>query len=1215
MCGHHESRFPAHPVSGGGVGVFNESQDDWRNIMNTRKTINGNHHRRGIVLLAAFLAGICARADQLPSLERDLQQLEQWRLEQHQRLQSEGGTTAQHRAVDDKYLERARALEFKRKINLDALGKKSGVLIGQGAHGTQPQYGRGAIGDIDTPGFQPKQYDAVLKHAKKVYGAQNIEVRGDSFTIKGKGLNTTVHRAPTKFKSPTGSTASQLEAGHGMDPESARTVGARKTPGTSSVKVHDNLAKGGYTLTKPTSQMTSADYQELGKMTMRNLDAAGINDPVLRKQAEMLKKGYRPESVGIKDPAAFQKKAAQVNMEAAQKTTATAQAYETDLTKRIDSMVKQGKTAEAAKLRQELAEHRELSNAAKKNLAAKQPEWASKTPSAKPGLAKKTAATKPELAQKTTAAKPGAGKKAAKTAGHYVKGAVILGRADKIREGIKEGDSEKTLGAVVGEDTAARVQVPEGEAYVQDLDTLGEAQERLIESELEAKLRRMGATKEEADRYIEARRGGDAETRMDIVEQVRERGGMDPEPARGLEVATVDESSWQLGDQLVDGAKQAGEYGGVVVDVASMGGLSRGREAQDDLDVVVDQAAHVRDQTEAIVNQQLYMGIRERGGTAEEAAAFIEARERGDVEARREILAGIQDRGDWREPEQTRALHPLDNIDDFQEDESWLQRYADGVVSTAEGLKGTLVDTPIKVISETGSELIEIATGLTEEGVARELIQERDPRVHREIERQGEERLEDGRQSLIDRLTELGASEIGAKRAADALIDDGDVTVLRELVDNVRKIQEMKAGGEADDEPLEDEAALEDEVAGGTGSTYDAITAEQKAEWDREVEEAARDLRSEEPSASAWTASDSGFERDSPGGLLDQFADRRQADRLQQVDSAASTMDLSQQMGEAATRGDRQIRDARQTRSAAGRDAQITRDQATREAAQAQRAQSWGTTLGDAVAAGVQQGLETMASTFGAAAADEAAGQIFGPTRQEREAKRAAAASAAREEQVASAGGQAPSAAGSGGPPGPPSDDSDPSHTAATETASAETTADHAPDSADDRASSARSRYCHGCQRWSPSNPCTYCGGDTIDPSGSSDHGDAQDDRYETVTIRCGECGSSTMIIAYRNFDPRDHHVCSNCRTDTSISITTSDLGRASEPGPRASTATQEGPTQAQIDAAYRDGRDWRRTVEATPMSQADVQAGTRERYARYSDPKLQQAFRRGYGQ
>lgn len=206
-----------------------------------------------------------------------------------------------------------------------------------------------------------------------------------------------------------------------------------------------------------------------------------------------------------------------------------------------------------------------------------------------------------------------------------------------------------------------------------------------------------------------------------------------------------------------------------------------------------------------------------------------------------------------------------------------------------------------------------------------------------------------------------------------------------------------------------------------TGDTYDPITAEQKAEWDREIEQAARDLRGEEPSSPDWTGPGSGPERDSSGGLLDQFADRRRANRQQQVDTAAGSMDLSRQMGEAARFGDRQIRDARQMASAAGRDAQTIRDQAARDAAQAQREQSWGTALGDALADGVQQGMETMATTFGTAAAGEVAGQIFGPTREEREAAEAEAA-AAEETQVASADEGAP-ATDRSAPRRPQSDD------------------------------------------------------------------------------------------------------------------------------------------------------------------------------------------------
>lgn len=356
-----------------------------------------------------------------------------------------------------------------------------------------------------------------------------------------------------------------------------------------------------------------------------------------------------------------------------------------------------------------------------------------------------------------------------------------------------------------------------------------------------------------------------------------------------------------------------------------------------------------------------------------------------------------------------------------------------------------------------------------------------------------------------------------------------------------------------------------------TGDRYEPITREQRDEWDRSLEEARRRLQQEEPTSPDWTGDRSNFDRDGPGGLLDQFADRRQVDRQQQVNTASDSMELSRQMGQAARSGDQQIRDARQTRSMAGRDAQTTREQATRDAARAQREQSWGNVLGDAVSDGVQQGLEEMASNFGRAAADEVAGQIFGPTREERQAARDAA--------TASDPGQP---APDGGAPGP-----------AASVGAAPSQARPAPGDSDPGRSTASTEE-----------------EEEEDPIGIRDTRENPDG---TVTIRYG-CGYSWTGV------PPGPSRCSICARET-VSTEVNTPPPPVAPSPTATTPPAppqpDEPSQAEINAAYQAGASWRRNIAIAPSPEAAeaVRGSARADGARYQHPALRAAFQRGLGQ
>lgn len=317
--------------------------------------------------------------------ENEVKKLEQQRMEAHEKLKAQGGTAEQHKAIDDDTLAKARQLEAKRTKALKDLGKKAGIGdIKQGDYGTEPTKGRGALGDVDTKSYSGKDFDKIRQAAKDA--GYTVTTDGDSMHIKE--LDTTVHRESSQYKSETGSSAAEAEKAGGYGKETSRKLQS----GDKTTEVLDNIGKNGHTLNKPANQMKSSDWQELGKMTGRNMDAAGITDPKFREQLEALKQGYRPESIGIEDMEAFQAKCRQANMEATQKVRTEAKVTENKLEQKLDQAKKDLETAKAKgnpkkieevsqeinKTQRELSEHRQTQKVAEDSLKKNQPKEAKK---------------------------------------------------------------------------------------------------------------------------------------------------------------------------------------------------------------------------------------------------------------------------------------------------------------------------------------------------------------------------------------------------------------------------------------------------------------------------------------------------------------------------------------------------------------------------------------------------------------------------------------------------------------------------------------------------------------------------------------------------------------------------------------------------------------------------------------------------------------------
>lgn len=188
--------------------------------------------------------------------------------------------------------------------------------------------------------------DAAIEKAQDA--DYNVKSDGDSIYIEE--LDTTIHRELNKHKSPTGSSAAEAEAAGGYGREASRSIKSQN----KAVEVMDNLGKSDHTMYKPTDTMTSDDWQKLGKMTGRNIDAAGIENPDLADKYRKLKDGLRPESIGIKDLDEFHQQCKEANTEAGRKVRTEAKVKEKRLEKNLEQAKKDIKEAEKTGNRKKL---------------------------------------------------------------------------------------------------------------------------------------------------------------------------------------------------------------------------------------------------------------------------------------------------------------------------------------------------------------------------------------------------------------------------------------------------------------------------------------------------------------------------------------------------------------------------------------------------------------------------------------------------------------------------------------------------------------------------------------------------------------------------------------------------------------------------------------------------------------------------------------------
>jgi len=347
--------------------------------------------------------------------------------------------------------------------------------------------------------------------------------------------------------------------------------------------------------------------------------------------------------------------------------------------------------------------------------------------------------------------------KAGRLLGEYMDGAMVINQADKIRQGVKEGDVTKVAEGIAGEDTAKRTEMEGGKKHVNEMDRLQDARGVEAESMAVGKLKRMGATKDEIEAY--RKNYGKSEAR-EIVQKVKLRGGKDKKPQKSLEFDGPQESSWTAKEQLIDGVDQAGSYGKAILDGVSLGAVSRGDASKKDLSDAESQSDKVFKGTEESMISRLYVELRDRGASEKEAKAALK-NYRNDKEGVRKLVVKLKE----RDPEKAKGSDhkrdglTVDNVTLEEDDDGAVARIKKAFYDTGKGMKDMLVK-PIKFVNDTAKDFSDVANDAMEiSGIGSEKNQKE---LYAGIKNK---EFKDQYERKYNGLIKLGATENEAKEA------------------------------------------------------------------------------------------------------------------------------------------------------------------------------------------------------------------------------------------------------------------------------------------------------------------------------------------------------------------------------------------------------------------------------------------------------------------
>jgi Cys-rich repeat protein len=208
-------------------------------------------------------------------------------------------------------------------------------------------------------------------------------------------------------------------------------------------------------------------------------------------------------------------------------------------------------------------------------------------------------------------------------------------------EGIQEGDAGKAISPVVGQDTAKRVKMENAREWADLEGQADEAKKTEVSSELEAKLRRMGASAQEARDARDKWDKGDVKGFREDVAKIKARGQKDPAP-RGLAPDGPIEDEDGALDRLKEGGKQAGRY----VDSFYGGINERTQQSVEKRDELNNVQEEIQDGIQDEIDNALIKKMMRKGVPYKKARDALEQKRSGDARAWNQLRDSLPGRGD-----------------------------------------------------------------------------------------------------------------------------------------------------------------------------------------------------------------------------------------------------------------------------------------------------------------------------------------------------------------------------------------------------------------------------------------------------------------------------------------------------------------------------------------------------------------------------------------
>ncbi|ACU89749.1 hypothetical protein [Desulfomicrobium baculatum] len=233
-------------------------------------------------------------------------------------------------------------------------------------------------------------------------------------------------------------------------------------------------------------------------------------------------------------------------------------------------------------------------------------------------------------------------------------------------EGIKEGDAAKAASPILGQDTSERARMKNAYEWAELEGKALDAKDQEVAAELEAKLRRMGATQAEAREARNRYERGDRLGFHENVARIKEKGIKD-DGQRALDAGGALQEEDGAKERLKEGARQTGKYvdgfyGGIVEKTENAMAQRKALGAEQDR----TQSGIQDDVDNQVVKKMMRMGV-----PYEEARRAVDLKRSGDSSEFNGIAQRLKQAGVVDPETGTSGLDATGRTDSYEAGDYW----------------------------------------------------------------------------------------------------------------------------------------------------------------------------------------------------------------------------------------------------------------------------------------------------------------------------------------------------------------------------------------------------------------------------------------------------------------------------------------------------------------------------------------------------------------